>query len=223
MEPGFEKIDSPGENSFLHSRFEQSYFPFHWHYHPEFELVLMDNCNGKRIVGDHLGNYTHDDLVLIGPNLPHSFDSNPQSGNKEQFHSATVVHFEETFLGSGFLEKPEFRNIQHLLDEASRGVLFSQEVKPVIIPKILSLRNTSGLSRLFAFLSILDTLGQSKNRIMLASEGYVFFQVKDQLNIDKIFHYIQQNFNQDIKLSDGADYLHMSIPNFCNFAMSVSF
>ena len=52
-------------------------FRFNWHYRPQFELSLTVNSRGMRFVGDHVGQYEDGDLVLIAPNLPHAFQSQP--------------------------------------------------------------------------------------------------------------------------------------------------
>ena len=49
--------------------------PF-WHIHPEYELVYIKNGHGKRHVGKMISTYTDGDLVLLGPNVPHSSLSN---------------------------------------------------------------------------------------------------------------------------------------------------
>ena len=48
---------------------------FYWHFHPEFELVYIENADGTRHVGEHISQFEGSDLVLIGSNIPHlNFD-----------------------------------------------------------------------------------------------------------------------------------------------------
>ena len=67
MKAHFEKV--PFADSGFHA-FERvdSEFPFYWHYHPEFELTLIVDSYGQRLVGDSIADYRPGDLVLLGPN-----------------------------------------------------------------------------------------------------------------------------------------------------------
>lgn len=50
--------------------------PFEWHRHPEYELTLTLNSRGKRYIGDSIAQYGADDLVLVPPDMPHTWSSN---------------------------------------------------------------------------------------------------------------------------------------------------
>jgi mannose-6-phosphate isomerase-like protein (cupin superfamily) len=76
MKPLLEKVTPPDGASWawLDRRLDDA-IPFQWHHHPEFELTLTLNSVGQRFIGDHIGEYGDGDLVLIGPNLPHTWAS----------------------------------------------------------------------------------------------------------------------------------------------------
>ena len=75
MKPLLEKVlvDQGSSWSAFHRHLES--FPFEWHYHPEFELTMTLNSVGQRYIGDYIGSYDHGDLILMGPNLPHTWCS----------------------------------------------------------------------------------------------------------------------------------------------------
>ena len=76
MRPLFEKVTVPeGASWAMLNRRLPDGIPFQWHYHPEFELTLTLNSRGQRYIGDSIANYDDGDLVLLGPNLPHTWCS----------------------------------------------------------------------------------------------------------------------------------------------------
>ena len=76
MKATYEHISLPGPfGSISHVEVDVPYFPFHWHYHPEFELTYIVRGNGTRWIGNHVEEYTSGDLILVGSNLPHGWYS----------------------------------------------------------------------------------------------------------------------------------------------------
>ena len=76
MKPAYEHVEF-GENCSVrvyHRRLPR--IPFEWHHHPEYELTLTLNSHGKRYIGDSVADYVDEDLVLVPPNLPHTWASN---------------------------------------------------------------------------------------------------------------------------------------------------
>jgi hypothetical protein len=76
MRPFLERLPwQEGSSLAVLDRQLEEAIPFQWHHHPEFELTLTLNSCEQRFMGDHVGEYDDCDLVLVGPNLPHTWVS----------------------------------------------------------------------------------------------------------------------------------------------------
>ena len=73
MKAILEKISYQQEHSFRIFQGANPRFNCPFHYHPEIELTSIVSSTGHRYVGDHIGRFAPGDLVLMGPNLPHSY------------------------------------------------------------------------------------------------------------------------------------------------------
>jgi hypothetical protein len=62
MRAHFEKVSSGAASLLAFERVDLE-FPFYWHYHPEFELTLIVDSHGQRLVGDGIADYGPGDLV----------------------------------------------------------------------------------------------------------------------------------------------------------------
>ena len=95
----------------------ESHFELKWHYHPEYELTYITKGSGKRMVGDHYDNFEEGDLVLIGSGLPHTWISEPETG---QSVSAIVIQFSASLI-STFFSIDEFYFIKKMFSDCERG------------------------------------------------------------------------------------------------------
>ena len=50
-----QRLPQDFDKSFIVFREAGQFFPCPWHYHPEYELVLITSSTGRRMVGDHIG------------------------------------------------------------------------------------------------------------------------------------------------------------------------
>ena len=220
IKPRHEKLALEPKYSFVFQKDICPYYPTPWHYHPEFELVLVVKSTGQRKVGNHVANFSDGDLVFLGSNLLHSYKNDPvyYQGNGSLTAEAIVIHFKEDFLGKDFFNIPEMIHVNQLFEKAKFGLEVLGETRRQVSNMILKMNTLSGSGRVIQLLSILDILSLSEESKLLANPGFVQKYVDSGNDcITKVHKYIMLNFNKDIPLSTMAEFANMSIPSFCRY------
>lgn len=218
MRAHFEKVSS---SLFSLAVFERSHleFGFHWHYHPEFELALILNSSGQRLVGDGVADYGHVDLVLLGPNLPHSWHPvlSGEGGAKPQ--TAIVIQFRKEFLGEEFFQLEEMRVVAQLLQRSSRGLAFGHTQAGQQVAEILQvLPSLTPARRLTTLLSVLIELAEECDaRVLSTVESQQLTRAADQRKIDEICLYLKENYSEEIKFAELSKLFHMDQAALCRF------
>jgi AraC-like DNA-binding protein len=216
VKTSFEQIQNDEGSSFrlLNQKVNANDFPWSYHYHPEFELVLVYDGRGRRHVGNHLSYYDEGDLVLIGSNLPHAGFGYDSIGEHEEI----VIQFKEDFLGINFFDKPEVSNIKKLFERSQQGIVFNGQTKTMIKNKSKKLLQLSHFERLLELLSIFQILAKSEEYELLNSADTRYdFNQKDQIRLKRIYEYVEKNYQNTIDMNAVANVANLTIPAFCNY------
>jgi len=185
--------------------------------HVNFEIALIENCCGKRFVGDHIEDFKGTELVLLGSYLPHCWQYYNTIDEKVQ-PQAIVVHFFPDFLGKDLLAKPEAAQLNHLFENAAKGLIFSGATVARAKMILNQMLFETGLSRAALMLQLLDVLSQSTTCKTLSSPSFNIVETSTEANkINRVFDYIFNNFKEDISLQDVASIIPMSTAAFCRF------
>lgn len=215
-----QRLPQDFDKSFIVFRETGKFFPCPWHYHPEYELVLITSSTGRRMVGDHIGYFDKDDLVFMGPTLPHVWINDPHYINGEADHLADgiVIQFVEKFLGEKFLGIPEMADFKKILELSNHGMVIKGKTKEKINSLMKAMLDMNGLQRLSALFTIFDLLSTTTEYELLASPGFVQkTQLQCSSRFSKVTEYIMRNFDRDITLPEVAAESNMAITTFCNF------
>ena len=209
------------DKSFIVFEQKGTFFPDPWHYHPEYELVLVTKSTGRRMVGDHIGYFQEGDLVFMGPELPHVWVNDPEyvTGQAKSSAEAVVIQFVEGFLGEFFLNIPEIEPLKKIFRLSKCGITFKGKVRERINNLMKKMPYQNGLQRLASLFTIFDILSGCSEYELLASPKYEeevqFANYSERFN--KITEYIMRNFNNDITLPEIASVANMGVTAFCNF------
>lgn len=133
------------------------HIPFEWHHHPEYELTLTLNSQGKRYIGDSITDYGNNDLVLVPPNLPHSWSSNT-SITPDEDQVAVVLWFDGDWARRLASCCPEYGPLLRLMRHAGCGLSFGPDSAALMQQRLDRLLSARPRSRLMAALDILCLL-----------------------------------------------------------------
>ena len=217
MKPYFQKI-AAGSSSFAAFIRSDPAFPFDWHYHPEYELTFIIESKGQRLVGDGIADYGPGDLVLLGPNVPHSWRSGPMKSDTGN-HRAVVIQFRHDFLGKRFFELNEMDCVARLLQRSSSGLAFGHtETGRKVTKNLADLPLLPPAKRLALLVSTLADLAADKDAQVLSTlKVKPTYRGADQQRIDSICLYLHEHFGDEIDFARLAYRFHMDQASLCRF------
>lgn len=190
------------------------------HFHNEYEMVLITQSKGRRIVGDSMESFEEGDLVLIGPNLPHVMynDKSYYEPDNEQAVKAIVTYFRMDWLTEEFLSSKEIPQLHELLEDINRGIRVYGDTQKQVVQLLDQLLLSAGLGRIIHLLSILNLISTTKEYKCLSSIGYSNpHNQKDVQRISKIYNYIMANFTEELSLETAAKLANMTSSAFCKY------
>ena len=168
MKPSFEKVVVPPGASWTLFQRRLPAFPFEWHYHPEYELTFTLNSLGQRYIGDHIAPYGDGDLALVGPNLPHTWQS-ARPIDPAKPHVAIVMWFTQGWVEQVLRPLPEFRATCRMLDGATRGLSFSPTIAADARARILALLERDQTAQVISLIDLLVLLARDGESTPLSS------------------------------------------------------
>ncbi|MEN8247404.1 MAG: AraC family transcriptional regulator [Bacteroidota bacterium] len=216
MKPIFEKV-LLGESSFLIKEEHFKHFNIPSHIHPEFELALLLQGEGKKCIGDHISKIQAKDLILIGPNIIHSWFA-PEALKQAKLSKQIVIQFPNDFLGTDFFEHSAFNKIKNLLQNSYRGLAFNANEAHPVVSRIKKMLTLNDFDRTIELLKILNILAGCRKTMFLSSMGY-----SSQLNrsesarLNAIYGYILDHYKIGLDLNSVARFANMTPQAFSSY------
>ena len=219
MKPVLEYLPREEEESFVVKYFDYDYYPTPWHYHPEYELVLVTESTGKRFIGDNIQSFGPGDLALIGPNVPHLYRNDPayyqaQSASRAK---SIVIHFLTSSIGEDFLALPACRKIRELLNKSAMGLQIIDQANAEVTIQMHELLELKGVPRLMKLLDILNTLAETNDKENISNHLTKGENMKESERLSKVFDYVMKNFLSDITIAEVAALVNMAENSFSRY------
>ncbi len=186
-----------------------------WHYHDEYELQLIVETHGRAFIGDYIGHYTPNHLVLVGPKLPHNWIAADVS-SAVPVRNLVIQFLDEPFR-KGMALFPELTDLEPLFERAAHGIQFfgiSGEVRQ----RFYRVKESRGLERFAEFTRLLLVLARCEDYQLLST---VCMQSSEDLSslerINVVLDFLNKNYAQDLSMGDLCALVGMSESGFSRF------
>lgn len=213
-QPRIEALSKARTHGFSITGFSKSCVDFHWHFHPEFELIRIEHGKGTRSIGHSVQPYSDGDVCLIGANLPHAFGSLPRDRTGAKW---TVLHFQPERFGEIFWTLPQNRRIRLLLEESRRGLAFSAaetRAIPALLKKIS--KAPSADFGMIYLLEVLACLASVRRRCPLNAAAFPM-EFMDQ-RLPALLAWVDEHADfSDLTQAAAAEHVHLSPQAFCRY------
>lgn len=206
---------TPNDCFMIFSR-NKAQFDFPLHTHNEIELNLVLNGRGaQRIIGDHIGTIDDMELVMVGSDVVHGWFTNHCVSDDIQ---EVTIQFHSDLLDEKFLKRNQMAGIRKMFEDSQRGILFPKHVIEKVAPAMKALYENAGFRSVIHLLSLLYELSLSEDWKLLSDPTFDKKNMSSSSRrIERVFEYMNENFNKRISLSDVAKIANMSEVSFSRF------
>lgn len=212
-----EKVIPDNESSFKAAVFKNAYFTSPLHFHPEYEIVLIEEGDGLCFCGDYIGNFAPGDIAVFGKGIPHFYlsDNRFYEENSLEKCKSVYIQFREELLPKDYIQMPAFKMIHYLLSKAQRGVYFPQKGDSTVADFIRSMPYLIGFEKLMSLYNILNQLAEINDFKVLASYSYQNNDISSHPVYHRVISYISQNYCRQITLDELAATVQMNRSALC--------
>lgn len=220
MKPLYQELPFSVENYINFYKEDLPHFIVPWHYHPEIEIMFIEQGSGTRFVGDHVESYAEGDVCIIGPQLPHEWRNHCEYFETESGLRSTClcVYFRKELFEGVMINLPEFARIRSLIERSRRGIKFIGNSRSRIAGFIYNTFNGTGTGRVINLISLLEMMATSGEYELLASVGFTqSVNSSDFERFNKVYQYLVKNYHKTIKLDDVAGLVGLTPTAFCRY------
>jgi AraC-like DNA-binding protein len=220
MHPVFQKIETNINHSYYAEHEKYKYFPNPLQFHPEIEIMYILHGSGTLFVGDSISRFGPGDLVIIGQNVPHLWysDEKYKEENSTLITEIIYILFKTEIFGEQFWNLPESKSILKLIQLSKRGIKVTGKTRNEIFPLMRAITSSAGFNRITLLLSILEILTSQKDFQVLASPIVQnTINESDSERLNRVYKYLINNFQQQIKLEQVSSIASLSTSSFCRY------
>lgn len=189
-------------------------FPIH--FHEDYEITLVNNTKGRRIVGNNVTKIDGDDLVLITPNTIHGYKWDDNVAGAD----VAVLQFSRHSVSYQIFSKDVLKPIGDMLARCQMVRTFSQETIKKVKADLIRLPKLKDIDSMLLFIKILYELSIAQDYTEISAFDDRNSKHENTFNsrrINSVIQYVEKNYMKPITLEQIASMVNMSPSAFSRF------
>ena len=210
-----EKVIPSADCSWRFVKYEVANIDFNWHYHPDYEICLTLNSKGLRYVGNSIEEYQEADLVIIGPDMPHTWHSSLNEDGSIQ--TVYVAQIPKAWINDIVKQHPELSLLKGMLQQSVQGIVYSKKTAIQATDLFKKIDDSPPFTRYVLLMSLLDLMNNDAEAKVLSNNYYSAEDKSEVDKLDKVINHIYQHFTESLYADELAALAHMSTSHFRRF------
>lgn len=184
------------------------------HSQSSWELTYIVVGEGKRTIGDTTEPFHAGEIVLILPEMPHSWTFNDRNTLPDGKIENITITFPTALLERLTAIMPELRKPIENLCSLPGSVVFEKETAATLGRILKEMQQVSTARRLILLLEILTVIGETQNRHIV---GHFVTTTRAEEKLKEIKIYVSCNFKKPLTLEAVSKHVGMNRSAFCSF------
>lgn len=185
-----------------------------FHQHAEWELSYVITGSGTRIAGDIVETFSHGEVVLLPPNIPHCWSFDEHNYDEEGKIENITIIFPDPLLEKCATIFPETEQVISQIKQYQQAIAFGGKTLGTLQKMMTAMKSQNDMEQLSSLLNLLDIIASSNETRIV---GYPGKQNKSTAKMQEIYRFTFNNYQNSIALDDVANYVGMNRSSFCVF------
>lgn len=179
------------------------------HMHPEAEITLILEGEGRTIIGDDIGRFCGPELLILGAAVPHCWEAEGESRGY-----AVQMSIDEKQPLNGV---PEWEALRQLWDQAGRGLRAAGPSAAALEPLFIRMIDAGPIGRLSALLDLVSRLaGSLPEMTSLSGKRYSQATWSPHFKaVQEAISTITLHYSEELTLGDIVETTGLSRATFC--------
>lgn len=182
------------------------------HQHEEIQLSFIVKGSGTLVVGDTITNYSENDVLVIGSNLPHVFKSDT---NSEESHMLSLFFTKQAF-GDTFFNLEELKAVNVFFERSKYGFKLQSHIQTVS-HLFLKLETATKLDRFIILLRLLNYMVECDYTSLSSFVYDKKYSLVEGDRMRNVFEFTLNNYQKNISLDDVSKVANMTKNAFCKY------